>query len=102
MTSDVLVVFPHRASFIERDIKILERTFHVETLEYQSPRDRYRLLQSLRRTRVAVPWFVLGFAYPITRLSLVPRARSLLIPGGWDVDAIPELGYGEMMCPVRA
>lgn len=97
MTVDVLVVFPHKASFIEQDIEILGRHFTVTTLEYRRRRDRVRLASALMRARVAIAWFVLGYAYEMVRLAPMRQAKTLLIPGGWDVEALPALRYGAML-----
>jgi len=99
MTTDVLVVFPHHASFIDRDIAILEKEFKVQSLEYRRKRDRFRLLRELHRSRVAVAWFALGYAYAMVRLNRLHGARTILIPGGWDVESIPALNYGAMRLP---
>ena len=99
MKADVLVVFPHHASFIDRDIAILGKEFDVGTLEYRRKSDRFALLRELRRSRVAVALFALGYAYAMVRLSRLHGARTVLIPGGWDVESIPELNYGAMRLP---
>jgi len=102
MKSDVLVVMPHHSSFIDQDVRLLESWFDVSTFLYEKPSDRFGLLRALRRCRVAIAWFVLGYAYAMVRFKSVHRIPCLLIAGGWDVEALPELEYGEMRSPRRA
>jgi len=102
MKSDVLVVMPHHSSFIDQDVRILQSRFDVSTFLYDKPSDRFELMRSLRRCRVAVAWFVLGYAYAMVRFKQVLRIPCLLIAGGWDVEALPELEYGEMRSARRA
>ncbi len=101
MGREVLVVVPHHASFIDQDIQILEGEFTVGTFVYRDPRDRFPLLRELRRSRLAVAWFVLGYAFAMVLMRPLTRARCLLIAGGWDVEALPEHEYGEMRWPKR-
>ena len=101
MVSEVLVVFPQHESFIDQDIRLLQNHFGVAELEYSRRHDRFTLVRELRRTRVAIAWFVLGYAYALVRLRPLFGVKSLLIPGGWDVEALPELGYGEMLSKKR-
>lgn len=102
MTIEVLFVFPHHASFIDQDLQVLGDRFTVTPLEYRTPRDRYRLISALRRSRVALAWFVLGYSYAMTRFRFLHNARCILIPGGWDIEALPEFAYGEMQSLKRA
>lgn len=102
MKSDVLVVIPHHSSFIDQDIRLLESRFDVSTFLYDKPENRFQLLRALRRCRVAIAWFALGYAYAMVRLKAVHQSPCILIAGGWDVEALPELEYGEMRFPRRA
>ena len=102
MKSDVLVVMPHHSSFIDQDVRILQSRFDVSTFLYDQPSNRFGLLRALRRCRVAIAWFVLGYAYAMVRFKAVHRIPCLLIAGGWDVEALPELGYGEMRTARKA
>lgn len=95
------MVIPHHASFIDQDIRIMESEFDVGTFLYRDPRDRFPLLRELHRSRIGMAWFVLGYAYAMVLTRPLTGARSLLIAGGWDVEALPEHGYGEMRWPKR-
>lgn len=96
MESEVLFVFPHQSSFIEQDLSILNSAFDLDVLIYRRRSDLPTLLRRLMRARVAIAWFVLGYAYSMVQFSRLRRTKTVLVAGGWDVEALPEYEYGAM------
>ncbi|HEX9430234.1 MAG TPA: glycosyltransferase family 4 protein [Candidatus Bathyarchaeia archaeon] len=99
--TDILVVYPSLSSFIERDIQLLRERYSIATLQYDKRRNRADLLLELRRCRLAFAWFALGYAYPMVRIGMFRGIPTALVAGGYDVESIPELGYGAMTRGVR-
>jgi glycosyltransferase involved in cell wall biosynthesis len=101
MAFDVLLVFPHRATFIDRDEALLRERFAVEAFKYDDWQHLFPLLSRIARCQVAVAWFSLGYAYPMVHLGRVLGKPVVLIAGGWDVEAMPEFDYGAMILAKR-
>jgi len=97
----VLMVYPTRSSFVERDIDILRENYDVVELQYSGKEDLLRLSKLVRSTDVNISWFVLGYATITALLSRFIGKKSILIAGGWDVVSMPELGYGAMLTKNR-
>lgn len=91
----LLYVHPRNASFIAVDRELLARRHEIEDF-YQPGRwtNLLRLLPALRRCDAVVAWWVSWHSFfPIT-LAPALRKPTLLIIGGFDTAAMPEIGYG--------
>src|SRR2546421_9046138 len=99
MNRRLCLVYPHVATFVDTDCRILSEMFDVVPLEYHGKRDLGRLARSIRSTDVSFSWFVLGHAAAAVMFSRWFRKPSVVIAGGWDVAAMPEVPYGAMLSP---
>jgi glycosyltransferase involved in cell wall biosynthesis len=92
----ILVTFPHRSSFIERDLNILSKKYDVLPLLYDGKIRLLELSKGIMQTDVTLSWFVLGHATSTVLLSKAFSKKSIVIAGGWDVVSMPEIEYGAM------
>ena len=91
----VFYVYPRRSSFIELDRDALAERHEV--LDYAQPGKVPRLLaivRGLRRADVVVGWWASWHTFVPFTLAWLMRKPSLLIVGGFDVAAVPEVGFG--------
>lgn len=110
MRKKVLLVHPRKASFIQADIDILSRHFDLRVLDIGSYRRSlrslvvvgYRLLKGVLWADICFSWFAEDHADAMVRLSRLFGRPSVVVVGGYEVVAIPELGYGSMLDPKKA
>src|SRR3954470_394758 len=91
----VLYVYPRLSSFIEIDRDALAERHEV--LDYEQPGKLPRLLaiaRGLRRADVVVGWWASWHTFVPFTLAWLLRKPSLLIVGGFDVAAVPEVDFG--------
>jgi glycosyltransferase involved in cell wall biosynthesis len=91
----LLYVHSRRASFVAIDRDILAERFDVEDL-YQPGRwpNPIEVLRGVASTDIVFGWFASWHTFfPIT-LAWLLRRPSVLIIGGFDTAAMPEIGYG--------
>ncbi len=93
----ILVVSNVSAPFVLNDVKILSELASVRFLKYRGRRDLPGLATSIIGSDVVVCWFALGYATSSVLLGRVFGKPTVLIAGGWDVAALPEIGYGAML-----
>jgi glycosyltransferase involved in cell wall biosynthesis len=99
----LLFVKSRTASFIELDQRLLAERFDVHDLHqpgrFSDPR---RVVKEVLAADVIVGWWASWHTFlPIT-LAWLLRKPSLLIVGGFDTAAEPELGYGFQLGGPRA
>jgi glycosyltransferase involved in cell wall biosynthesis len=91
----ILFACPSDASFIRVDRELLAERWPVT--EWRQPgrvTNLFRLVPMLRRSDVVVGWWASWPTFwPITLARLLDKP-SLLIVGGFDTAAMPEIGYG--------
>ena len=91
----VLYVYPRLSSFIEIDRDALAERHEI--VDYaqpgKAPRPR-EIVRGLRRADVVVGWWASWHTFLPFTLAWLMRKPSLLIVGGFDVAAIPEVGFG--------
>ncbi len=93
----VLVVYPFRATFIERDIGLLETFCEVRAFLFDR-RDQYpALLGSILSADVVVCWFALPFSAVAAVAARAFGRKTIVIAGGWDVAQMPEISYGRIL-----
>ncbi|MGE5690987.1 MAG: glycosyltransferase family 4 protein [Pseudomonadota bacterium] len=98
----VLLAYSNFARFVRIDRDLLTERFQVE--EYAQPGlvpRPFELLRKVRRADVLVVWFASWHALAPLLLARVLRRPSLLIVGGFDTAAMPELGYGYQQGGIR-
>lgn len=101
MNAEVLFVHPGASSFVERDLDVIREAHSVRTFEYGRRRDLFKLMTLAPRCRIGIAWFVLGYALPLVLICERLGIPTLLIAGGYDVEACPEIGYGAMLAEQR-
>ena len=98
----VLFVYSLDISFMHIDREALAERFEVE--EYFQggavPRPR-ELAAKLRRCDVVFGWFASWHTLAALTLTRVVRRPSVLVIGGFDTAAVPEIGYGNQQDPWR-
>ncbi len=91
----LLYVYPRMSSFIAIDREALAAEHEV--LDWEQPgrfTNLRRMISLLRRADAVVGWWASWHTFfPIT-LAWLARKPSLLIVGGFDVAAVPEVGFG--------
>ncbi len=98
------MVAPGRTlSFVEHDVAILSRRHGVEVLSRQELRSRRRLLPAVAR-RLATRRFGLVYVWfadpydtpPVLRLARLFGVPAAVAVGGYELAALPALGYGAL------
>jgi len=99
----LLFVKSRRASFIELDQSLLAERYDVHELyqpgHFSDPR---RVLREVLAADVIVGWWASWHTFLPLTLAWLLRRPSLLIVGGFDTAADPELGYGYQLGGARA
>ena len=91
----ILLVARRASQFVSLDAELLRRRWPVEEwIEGPSPRRLPALLRAVRRARVVVGWFAGWHMLAPVALAWLLRRPVVLISGGVDVAALPEIGYG--------
>jgi len=99
MIRRICLVFPHLSTFVETDRQILSEAFDVTAVEYRGKRDLARLAVAIRRSDLSFSWFALGHAAASVMFSRCFAKQSVIVTGGWDVVAMPDVPYGAMLSP---
>jgi glycosyltransferase involved in cell wall biosynthesis len=95
----ILLIYPYLSSFIKRDIEIFEilsERYELKQLLYSGKENLLELSSLVLQNDLNISWFVLSYATPAVMLSKMIGRKSILIAGGWDVVAMPEIDYGAM------
>ncbi len=103
-TSRALVIAPDRGlTFVEDDIRILAMRYDLDVLTRREYPSRRRLLTALLRrflrARYALVyiWFVEPYDSPyVVWLTRIFRIPCVLVPGGYDLAALPTMHYGAL------
>lgn len=91
----ILLVARNTSPFVEHDVAILRRRWPVRTwIEGPSPKRLAALVAEVRRARLVVGWFAGWHTLAPVALARLLRTPVLMISGGVDVAAMPEIGYG--------
>lgn len=97
-----LLVYSNFARFVRIDRDILAAAH--ELAEYGQPGLRPRpveIFRKVRRAEILVVWFASWHALVPLLLARALGRRSILIVGGFDTAAMPEIGYGFQQGGVR-
>lgn len=92
----VILLATRRSSrFVELDVEILRRRWPVEAwIEGPSPLRLPALLAAVRRCDLVLGWFAGWHTLAPVALAKLLRKPVVMIVGGVDVAAMPEIGYG--------
>ena len=91
------------ASFVRRDLKILESSHEVcaRNLFHNNP---FRLLHDIwcaARCELSVFWFASLRAFPSLVVSALLGKKIAVIVGGYEAASMPDMNYGQARFPVR-
>ena len=91
----ILLVARRASQFVSLDAELLRKRWPVqEWIEGPSPRRLPALVQAVRRSRVVVGWFAGWHTLAPVALAWLLGRPVVLISGGVDVAALPEIDYG--------
>jgi glycosyltransferase involved in cell wall biosynthesis len=95
MTVRVLFVHNHPAKFVQQDLALLREKYDVQEW-YQRTRavNVAALTRALTTSDIVVGWFASWHTFLPTLLARALHKPSLLIVGGYDTAAMPDIGYG--------
>lgn len=83
-----------RAPFIEEDAATLRRHFRLDFFVGSGVAGFLRMFLQAARADCSICWFASVYSSAVTLSARLFRKRSVVIVGGVDAAAIPELGYG--------
>lgn len=86
-----------RSSFIENDHKILSDMFNIERVVFKGLKDIRKLFDAIRNSNVSFSWFAGGHAVFTVLFSKILRKKSIVVIGGYEPVAMPEIGYGAQL-----
>lgn len=90
----VLFVFPFEATFIQRDLELLQSFCEVKPFLFAGSNGYAELVRHVQRVDVVFSWFALPFAAAASLVARLTGRISILVSGGWDVAREREIGYG--------
>lgn len=90
----ILFLYENEAPFVHADLSILREHFEVNAMNCSSGSTFRRLYRALLHADLSFSWFALGYAARAVLLGRMFGRPSVLVAGGWDVVAMPEIGYG--------
>lgn len=98
----VLYVYARRNTFTRIDREILSEAFELDEYYQPGPLPRpIELLRKLRRCDVVFGWSASWHTLAALSAAAVMRRPSVLVIGGFDTAAVPEIGYGNQLGTVR-
>ena len=83
-----------RRSFILDDASLLQQHYDVDLFIGSGVTGAVRMFTRASRADVSICWFASVYSFALTLSAKLFRKRSIIIVGGVDAAAIPELGYG--------
>ncbi len=88
-------------AFIKTDLQLLQKHFDVKPLVWDGRLSWPKLVVETLRTNAIFSWFAGDHSAFASMLSAKIGKPSILVSGGVDVAAMPEIGYGAMAKSVR-
>jgi glycosyltransferase involved in cell wall biosynthesis len=98
---DVLFLSTGVDAFIRTDLELLQKHFRVAPLVWKGRSSALSTARSICRARLVFSWFAGDHSAVAAVLACVRRRPSVLVSGGGDVAAMPEIGYGAMSRGIR-
>ena len=74
----------------------LSKHFGVIKVNYRLIWDAFKIAKVVLKSDVSFSWFAGGHAFLAVLFSKIFRNKSIVIAGGGDVAAVPEIDYGGM------
>ena len=93
----VLFVYPFPATFIQRDMDVLQTFCDVRPLLFNRRSQYPNLLKSILSADIVYCWIALPFAAVAAIMARAVGRKVIVVAGGWDVARIPEIGYGRLL-----
>ncbi len=95
----LLFIYPHDpiTTFEAADKKILANNFITRALCHPDSRNKWarlKMLFAVLRADVVVSWFADWHSYHAVKMCRLLKKKSIIILGGYDISAIPQIGYG--------
>jgi len=90
----ILFVYQALATFVEKDLRILQEAHEVRPLQWRGMRDLCKLYEGIKETDAVFCWFGKLHAYWAVRFARVLGKKSIVVAGGDDVACVPEIRYG--------
>lgn len=98
----ILLAYSNLARFVRIDRDILADEYELAEYAQPGPWPRpVEIVREVRRADAVVVWFASWHAWLPLLVGRVFRRRSLLIVGGFDTAAMPEIGYGYQQGGIR-
>jgi hypothetical protein len=93
---DVLFISTGVDAFIRTDLELLRNHFRVAPLLWKGKSSALSAARCIGRARLVFSWFAGDHSAMAAILACVRGRPSVLVSGGGDVAAMPEIGYGAM------
>jgi len=84
-------------SFVRQDLELLRENFAVTPFFFRGRADIPRLFKEVARHDLAICWFTWDNAYYASWAAALFRRPMITIPAGFDVVALPEINYGNLL-----
>ena len=90
----ILLASTMERTFILEDLKILQEVYEVEFFRGSGINAPHHFFHKSRRSNLAISWFASVYSLFLVLGARFSRSPSMIIIGGGDAAALPELGYG--------
>lgn len=98
----ILLIAPFPAPFIEVDIRIISKFAVVKPLIKSGIKAIFSILRNMVSCDVVFCWFGSVYAAVAVLFSKILRKRSIVVLGGVDAAALPEINYGIWLSPWKS
>lgn len=85
------------SSFVEQDYKILRRYYVISKVKYKNIASILDIYLAVLNSDISFSWFASGHSFITVLFCKLFRKKSIVIAGGGDVAAVPEINYGNML-----
>jgi glycosyltransferase involved in cell wall biosynthesis len=91
----IVFIYYDFSSFVKQDYEILSKHFEVETVNYRTPKDIFKMARAIFNSDLTYAWFASGHSFIAVLISKMLNKRSIVVAGGYDVASVPEMNYGQ-------
>ena len=107
MNRKIRILFVHHfnKTYIQEDLKILQRHFDVKSILWTRTRDLkkvFTVAKHIYKTDLVFIWFAGKHAAYTILFSKLFGKKSVVVVGGYEVAHVPEINYGLMISPKSA
>ncbi len=95
----ILLASTMERTFILEDLKILQEAYEVEFYRGSGINAPHHFFHKSRRSNLAISWFASVYSLFLVLGARFSQSPSIIIVGGADAAALPELGYGLWLHP---